>query len=106
MADTRIGPLAVALKSARERKGLSQRELGRRSGWNYSLISKLERGDRTYVPGEEELRRLDDALEAGGHLLRIAGYEQARGDLDETLRAVIDGHIRALVEDVQRLLGR
>lgn len=106
MADPRIGPLAVALRTTRERADMSQRELARRADWHYSMVSKLERGDRVHLPSAEELKRLDDALEAGGHLLRVAGYEDASPVLDETLRNVIEGHVRAMVEDINRVLGR
>ena len=37
-----VEPIASVLKAARERKGLSQRELGRRVGLPQSHISKIE----------------------------------------------------------------
>lgn len=87
--------------------GLSQRELARRSGWNYSLISKLENGARAHVPDEEALQRLDDALGADGQLLRIAGYQDGYDpDIAAAVREVVDQHIRGMVDDLQKLLGR
>jgi transcriptional regulator with XRE-family HTH domain len=107
MGDPRIGPLAVALRTARERAGLSQRALARKADWNFSLISRLERGERAHIPGEIELRRLDDALGGDGHLLRVAGYQNGdRPELEETLRQVIDAHITAMVDDIRKALGR
>ena len=39
-----VKPIAEALKAARERKGLSQRALGAKSGVPQSHISKIEKG--------------------------------------------------------------
>ena len=107
MADPRIGPLAVALRTARERAGLSQRELAKQAEWNFSLISRLERGDRAHIPDESDLQRLDDVLGLEGHLVRIAGYQNGdRPELEETLRQVIEAHVTAMVDDIRRTLGR
>lgn len=105
MADPRIGPLAVALRTARERAGMSQRQAAREADWHYSEISKLEAGQRAHVPDKEKLQRLDEAVGADGHLLRIAGYLDGNPEIEETLRAVIDKHIQALVKDLRRTIG-
>lgn len=43
-AQTDLGPIAAALKAARLRKGLTQRELGRLAGVPQSHVSKIEAG--------------------------------------------------------------
>lgn len=48
------------LRSAREHRGLTQTELGRRVGIDQAIISKLERGKHT--PRLDTLRRLADGL--------------------------------------------
>lgn len=106
MGDPRVGPLAIAVRTARERAGLSQRALARQAGWNYAAISRLEAGKRAHPPDEDELRKLDTILDADGHLLRVAGYQNGMPGLEETLRQVIDQHITAMVADIRKALGQ
>lgn len=61
--------LGKQLKVLRERKGLTQRELGQLSGYGPDAISAMERGVRVTQP--EFLDRVDDLLDAGG-VLRAA----------------------------------
>lgn len=50
------------LREARQQRGWSQTELGKRAGVHHMLISKLERGQNQDVKGET-LRKLAYALE-------------------------------------------
>lgn len=65
----------LALRELRERAGLSLRELGRRALYDYTRLSRAERGE-ILVP-EAQARALDDALKAGG--LLVALREAASG---------------------------
>ncbi|MFD3625906.1 Scr1 family TA system antitoxin-like transcriptional regulator [Streptomyces sp. NPDC058698] len=58
------------IKVARERAGLSQKELGKRVGYGEEQISSLERGRRT--PQPEFLAAVDELLECGGLLAAAA----------------------------------
>ncbi|MFE1995248.1 helix-turn-helix domain-containing protein [Streptomyces parvulus] len=63
------------VKAARERAGMSQKELGRQVGYGEEQISSLERGRRT--PQPEFLAAVDDLLECGG-LLAVAAEDVER----------------------------
>ncbi|MBC9719394.1 helix-turn-helix transcriptional regulator [Streptomyces sp. TRM66268-LWL] len=58
------------IKAARERNGLSQRELGQRVGYGEEQISSIERGRRT--PQPDFLKAVDDLLGCGGLLALLA----------------------------------
>lgn len=75
----------VALKGLREKAGLSLRELGRRALYDYTQISRAERG-QILVP-EEYVRSLDDELNAGGLLvaLRQASGAPVSGDRSDSV---------------------
>jgi transcriptional regulator with XRE-family HTH domain len=107
VADPRIGPLGVALKRARERAGLSQRQLADIADWQHSDISKLEAGQRAHIPDREKLEALDAAVGADGHLLRVAGHlDGSSTAIEDTLREVIDQKVREMVDEINRVLGR
>lgn len=59
----------MALRQLREQAGLSLRELGRRSLYDYSRLSRAENG-RILVP-ETQVRVLDEVLGAGGLLVAL-----------------------------------
>ena len=59
----------MALRQLREQAGLSLRELGRRSFYDYSRLSRAENG-RILIP-EPQVRVLDDVLGAGGLLVAL-----------------------------------
>ncbi|GGK70528.1 transcriptional regulator [Sphaerisporangium melleum] len=59
----------LALRHLRTQAGLSQRELGRKSLYDHSRISRAEQGD-ILVP-IEQVRALDAALDAGGLLVAL-----------------------------------
>ncbi|MFG2193673.1 Scr1 family TA system antitoxin-like transcriptional regulator [Streptomyces sp. NPDC048639] len=63
------------MKLLRERKGLTQKELGERLGYSEDLISSLERGRRT--PQPDFIDAADEFLDAGG-LLKTAKDDVAR----------------------------
>ncbi|MFF3014024.1 helix-turn-helix domain-containing protein [Streptomyces sp. NPDC057939] len=58
------------IKAARERAGMSQRELGRRVGYGEEQISSIERGRRT--PQPDFLVAVDELLGCGGLLAVLA----------------------------------
>ena len=76
------------LRDARERAGLSQRELARRAGTSQSVVSRIEAGKTD--PGYETLR----------HLLASAGF-LLRSEL--VLAPVVDSHMLADVGRILRL---
>src|ERR1700734_2450052 len=59
----------MALRQLRERAGFSLRELGRRSLYDYSRLSRAENG-RILIP-DAQVRVLDDVLRAGGLLVAL-----------------------------------
>lgn len=70
MKPTKIGK---HIKSLREAKGLTMRELDKRSGVSHSYISQIERGERE--PSSEVLGKLAIPLgESPLNLLMIAGH--------------------------------
>lgn len=62
--------LGRQIKVARERVGLSQKELGERLGYGEETVSSIERGRRT--PQPELLVAVDELLECGGLLAAAA----------------------------------
>ncbi|THC47317.1 helix-turn-helix transcriptional regulator [Streptomyces sp. A1499] len=58
------------IKAARERAGMSQRELGQAVGYNEAQISSIERGRRT--PQPDFLVTVDELLGCGGLLALLA----------------------------------
>lgn len=90
---------AVAARLQREQAGLSQRDATRRLSWPQGKLSRIESGDRAKLPSEGDVAALDALYRTGDALLRTAGY--VRGDLDETLRGIIDAHSERLYEDLR-----
>lgn len=81
--------LGEYLKQARERAGLSQRQLAARVGIHYSYLSRLERSEND-APSAEVLQDLADVLEIpGADLLAFIGVKPAQGlpELAPYLRA-------------------
>jgi transcriptional regulator with XRE-family HTH domain len=90
-----MGEFGALLETYRERAGLSQRALSRRSGVNSAIISRLESGDRS-PSGWEQVRALAAGLGLDESdtdaLLAQAGHWPAAilavGPADATLLAV------------------
>ena len=59
----------LALRGLREQAGLSLRELGRRALYDYTRLSRAERGE-VLIP-EPQVSALDDELRAGGVLVAL-----------------------------------
>ena len=78
---------AQMLKTARQRAGLSQRELARRASTSQSVVARIELGETN--PSLSTLTRL----------LRAAGFD-LRGALEP--RTVVDTH---MLDDVARILS-
>jgi len=78
---------ARLLRAARERAGLTQRELARRSGTSQSVVARIEQG------------RTDPSSATLARLLAAAGYE-LRAELSPL--PVADTH---MLDDVARILG-
>jgi transcriptional regulator with XRE-family HTH domain len=77
--DPSVSPRAsfgAQLRSWRERRGLSQSELGRLAHVSGDLVGKLEKAQRRPVP--DLVARLDDALSAGGTLVGAAEAVRVR----------------------------
>ncbi|MGW1621199.1 helix-turn-helix domain-containing protein [Streptomyces sp. NPDC002172] len=79
--------LGAELRHVRERKGMSQAELGQRVFVSGSFIGQLEAGTRRMQP--EFARMLDEVLETGGFFMRNCGaaakskYEEHFADAAE-----------------------
>ncbi|MBP0458616.1 helix-turn-helix domain-containing protein [Streptomyces montanisoli] len=71
------------VKAARERGGLSQKELGERTGYSEEQISSIERGRRTPQPAF--LTAVDELLGCGG-LLAVAAEDVERAKKRRRLR--------------------
>jgi transcriptional regulator with XRE-family HTH domain len=74
----------LALRQLRIQAGLSLRERGRRALYDYTRLSRGERGE-ILIP-EAQVHVLDDVLHAGGLLLAL------RRGASEPVPAVIPGH--------------
>ncbi|MEU7316469.1 helix-turn-helix transcriptional regulator [Streptomyces sp. NPDC007083] len=71
------------IKAARERAGMSQKELGKRVGYSEEQISSIERGRRT--PQPEFLIAVDEILGCGG-LLAVAAEDVERAKTRRRVR--------------------
>lgn len=66
--------LASVIKSARERIGISQREVSRRTGIDNNTLAKIEKGERK-KPNVLSLRKISFLLNLDlEELLKLAGY--------------------------------
>ncbi len=68
--------LASVVKNAREKIGISQRELSRRTGIDNNTIAKIEKGERK-KPNVLSLRKISFLLNLDlEELLKLAGYNE------------------------------
>ena len=68
--------LASVVKSAREKLGISQRELSRRTGIDNNTVAKIEKGERK-KPNVLSLRKISFLLNLDlEELLKLAGYSE------------------------------
>lgn len=68
--------LASVVKSAREKLGISQRELSRRTGIDNNTVAKIEKGERK-KPNVLSLTKIAFVLELNSkELLELAGYSE------------------------------
>ena len=82
------GAFPERLRSAREKRGLSQGELAKRAGFQASAISHFETGSRK--PSFDNLRRLADALEVTtDYLLGRVTDMQALAEADSCIVILI-----------------
>lgn len=87
MPRTAVDPrFAETLRRLRAERGLSLRELARRAVHGKSYLQELETGAKQ--PGAEVAARLDDALDAGGELVRLVREPAATSGVDDELDAL------------------
>jgi hypothetical protein len=67
--DAAAGKFALALRQLRTSADLSLRELGKRALYDYTRLSRAERGE--ILPPEQQVQALDDVLHAGGLLVAL-----------------------------------
>ena len=68
--------LASVVKSAREKLGISQREVSRRTGIDNNTVAKIEKGERK-KPNVLSLRKISFLLNLDlEELLKLAGYSE------------------------------
>ena len=68
--------LASVVKNAREKLGISQRELSRRTGIDNNTVAKIEKGERK-KPNVLSLRKISFLLNLNlEELLKLAGYNE------------------------------
>jgi transcriptional regulator with XRE-family HTH domain len=99
--------LGKAIKEAREAKGISQRQLGKDSGVNYSTISRMERGEFA-APDPVSLQKLARTLSVDVEdFYALAGYLLPEGlpGLVPYMRAKYDLPDEA-AEDLERYFAR
>ncbi len=99
------------LRTAREKRGLSQGELAKRAGLQASAISHFETGTRK--PSFDNLRRLADALEVTTDFLlgrvtdanALAGADKLHRHLDRLTsddREIAEGFLELLAEKAKK----
>ena len=71
-----VNPLGAALRGARAREGLTQRELAARTGIPQRHISEMESGKRTI--GKERARKLAEALQVADYRVFLRGERAFR----------------------------
>jgi transcriptional regulator with XRE-family HTH domain len=99
--------LGAALREAREFKAVSQRQLGKLSGVDYSSISRMERGEFA-APDPLKLQKLARALDVEVEgLYALAGYLMPEGlpELVPYMRAKYDLPHEA-AEEFERYFAR
>jgi transcriptional regulator with XRE-family HTH domain len=113
----RIVELGIKIRSVRRERGLTQEELAKRIGVNYTYISKIEKGRLPYTPSQETLRLLAQALEVNplelldlaekvpDELASVAGSQPAREFLHK-VRHFDEEDWRALNEYASKRLRR
>ncbi|MGW4563503.1 helix-turn-helix domain-containing protein [Streptomyces sp. NPDC004561] len=84
--------LGAELRHARERRGLSQEQLGQRLFVSGSFIGQLEAGSRRMQP--EYARMLDEALETDGFFQRNCGAA-AKSKFEEHFEVVAEAEAQA-----------
>lgn len=95
--------IATRIKMIRMDKGLTVQELADRVGASHSLISKMERGDRTLSP--RWLQKIATALETTPENL-IGTGEAANDGLTKTLVTVVDNVLHVTPYNYQTLTAR
>jgi len=106
--------LAEYLRTAREKAGISQRQLASRVGIHNSYLARLESGE-TANPAAELLQRIADVLEISSTdllafigvkpsegLPELAPYLRAKYQLDEAAVRELAEHMRRLAENQER----
>ncbi|MFF4567405.1 Scr1 family TA system antitoxin-like transcriptional regulator [Streptomyces sp. NPDC001435] len=86
--------LGAELRHARERKGLSQEQLGQRLFVSGSFIGQLEAGTRRMQP--EFARMLDEVLETDGFFTRNCGAA-AKSKYEPPFEEVVEAEAQAMV---------
>lgn len=100
--------LAEVIKEARENKGISQRELARRTGADNSSLAKLEKG-LIAKPSELLLRKISNILNIDEEeLLRLAGYNEEDIKFITTLseKNIMDYFSNADLYEVNQMIKR
>lgn len=105
--------LASVVKEAREKLGISQRELSRRTGIDNNTLAKIEKGERK-KPNVLSLRKLALVLDLSlDELMKLANYNRSefniisnrilnndKLDVNSTQRSMIHTFVNALKYDV------
>lgn len=83
--------LAEAINNSREKIGITQRELSRRTGIDNNTIAKIEKGERK-KPNILSLKKLGYALKIDSdELLKLAGYTEEEIEIsNNTLGAKVE----------------
>ena len=89
------------------KRSLSQAALARLVGLTDQAISQIERGVNT--PRRENVRAIDEALQAGGEIVAAFGYDGSVSQLDVSRWVPLERHVQLaakvdeLIERVQEL---
>jgi transcriptional regulator with XRE-family HTH domain len=87
--DVTVEQLGKFLKSARERKGLSQAQVAQMAGMAQSKLSRIENANNVAMLAPEEIESLARVFEVSPHsLVRIAGYAWDEV-AEEDIRAIV-----------------
>lgn len=97
-----VARFTAALQKAFAASGRGQNEVARIIGIDKATMSKLLSGQRG-IPAEDKVEALDRELNAGGFLIRMAGYDGTPPSLAEQVDRLVAWHQEELRRELTEL---